>query len=61
MSFLFVFQNILNYQLGEKLLDWKMGGLESSSYSTTKLLLNTVNFLMEVKHFLTSVATVYMF
>lgn len=44
MSILFVFQNILNYQLGEKILDWEIGGLESSSYSATKLLTECSEF-----------------
>lgn len=59
--YLFAFQDILKYRPGEKVLDWKIGGLESSSGSSSKLFLNMLNFLMGVKSLLIFMATMYIF
>lgn len=60
--FMFCFSELLkastrrkSTQLGNRKL------IESSSGPKAKLLLDTVHFLMEVKHFLVSVATIHTF
>lgn len=55
------FQDILKYRPGEKVLDWKIGGLEFSSGSSSKLFLNMLNFLMGIKSLLIFMATMYIF
>lgn len=58
---MFVSQIIIKYQCREKVLDWEVGDLESSSIITSKPALNTVNFLMEVKYFPTFIAIMHTF